>query len=232
MKEAQLKKKLQELGIPAWGKKDVLTRRHREWVNLWNSNLDASEDGRKTKRELLRKLDEWERTRGGRAKAMEAIVMRKDYDGKSHIGAHKSEFDKLIAAAREKRGPRKINDEKELAAQEEPRDAASHEDRPDSGTSHPNSEPLPQDDSAKPYERNDSALSVIREKVEETNLKGTVQPPCSQDEGSPSHLESQQRTDSTSTGIVNPFVSPSKRLPMFTLPEDPIVDIENSATDP
>lgn len=233
MKETPLKKKLQELGIPAWGRKDILIRRHQEWVNLWNSNLDASEDGRRTKRELLRQLDEWEKARGGRANVKEATVMRKDYDAKSHIDTHKTEFDKLIAAAREKRQPRKVNSEEESGAHEKTADAEPHQVAPDTEMVNPHPEQLPQNGTVNPYEHNESALSVIRDKVQETNLNGAIQPPSSLDEASPSQSASQQQTESTTTGIINPFVSPSKKLPMFSLPENPIVDVENGpATDP
>ena len=88
--EAKLRKKLQELGINASGKKDLMIRRHTEWLHLWNSNCDASDDRRKTKSELKRELDTWERTQGGLANASVAPVMKKDFDGKGHASTHKS----------------------------------------------------------------------------------------------------------------------------------------------
>ena len=101
--EAKLRKKLQELGINASGKKDLMIRRHTEWLHLWNSNCDASDDRRKTKSELKRELDTWERTQGGLANASVAPVMKKDFDGKGHASTHKSQFEDLIANARRKR---------------------------------------------------------------------------------------------------------------------------------
>jgi E3 ubiquitin-protein ligase RAD18 len=232
MKETQLRKKLQELGIPSGGNKDAMKRRHQEWLNLWNANLDASEDEQKPKRELLRKLNEWERTRGAGANATEAAVMRKDYDGKSHIHRYKSEFDELIAAAREKRVQRKSNDERESSSQPAPTDADPNADAPEADAHNSHDEPPAENASTKPYEDNESALSKVRGKVQETNLNGTVLPPVSPGRESPSQSESQQQIASASTGMANPFVSPSKRLPMFTLPEDPIIDVENSASAP
>lgn len=223
MTETKLRKKLQELGIPSGGKKDILQRRHQEWVNIWNSNLDAPEDKRKSKRELLRLLDEWERTRGSRATIKEATIMRKDYDGKSHMETHKSEFDRLIEAARAKRQPRKTNNEEGSGAPEELAEAEAAGSTPDIGTD----ERPPQSGPANPYDGSEGALSLIREKVKETNLNGAVQPPHSQDEPQPSQSELQQQPVAAPTGLANPFASPSKRLPMFSLPEDPIIDVEN-----
>ena len=42
MKDAALKKKLIDLGIPGWGARALLIRRHSEWVNLVNANYDAA----------------------------------------------------------------------------------------------------------------------------------------------------------------------------------------------
>ncbi|KAF1924308.1 DNA repair protein rad18, partial [Didymella exigua CBS 183.55] len=103
MKEGALRKKLQEIGIPNWGSKDLMRRRHIEWLNIHNSNCDADERERRPKRQLLKELEEWENTQGGRADVKESKVMRKDFDGSGYAKSHKSDFDDLIAQARKKR---------------------------------------------------------------------------------------------------------------------------------
>ncbi|KAF2273033.1 DNA repair protein rad18 [Westerdykella ornata] len=221
MKEKDLKKKLQDLGIPAWGKKDLLIRRHTEWLHLWNSNCDASEDNRKSKRDLLRELDVWERTRGGRASATEPIVMRKDFDGKGHAEAHKSQFDELIAAARAKRGVPKAKEDNGDATTATPGEEPQHEAQQDA-------EDMPQ-----PTEETETGVSTIRAQVAATDLEDAVQSPYIP-EATPREtlVPTGGTADSDERGIQTPFGSPSKKLPMFALPEEPAVDVEHSASIP
>ncbi|KZF23233.1 DNA repair protein rad18 [Xylona heveae TC161] len=120
MKENALRKKFSELGIPAWGPKPLLERRHTEWVNLWNANCDSSRP--KTKKELLNELDLWERTQGGYASGGAGssliknssigggggggggnTVMRKDFDGAGWAASHSTDFQQLISEAKRKR---------------------------------------------------------------------------------------------------------------------------------
>ncbi|KAF2083685.1 DNA repair protein rad18, partial [Saccharata proteae CBS 121410] len=101
MTDNQLKKKLKELGIPNFGNKPLLIRRHTEWQNLWNSNIDSTKP--RTKRELLSELDAWERSQGGLAReggAAGGVVMRKDFDGKGWAKKNAGQFDDLISQAR------------------------------------------------------------------------------------------------------------------------------------
>lgn len=112
MKEGALRKKLQDIGIPNWGNKDLMKRRHIEWLNIFNSNCDADERVRKSKRQLVKELEEWENTQGGKADTKESKVMRKDFDGNGYAKSHKSDFDDLIAQARKKRNTPKA-DQKE-----------------------------------------------------------------------------------------------------------------------
>ncbi|KAJ6068996.1 hypothetical protein N7499_010883 [Penicillium canescens] len=63
LKDNSLRKKLRDLGIPEWGPKPLLQRRHTEWMNLWNANCDSKNP--KSKRVLLSELDIWERTQEG-----------------------------------------------------------------------------------------------------------------------------------------------------------------------
>jgi hypothetical protein len=104
MKDSLFSRKLKDLGIPAWGNKQLMINRHREWVNIWNANCDSATP--RTQRELLRDLDVWERTQGGRApmpNGLSTNVMRKDFDGAAYSRTHQDEFSKLIADARRKK---------------------------------------------------------------------------------------------------------------------------------
>lgn len=101
LKDGALRKKFRELGIPDWGPRDLLQRRHLEWMNLWNANCDA--ENRKPKRELLQELDIWERTQGGLSSMASSgptnTVMRKDFDKDAWSTTHGNDFKKLIANA-------------------------------------------------------------------------------------------------------------------------------------
>src|SRR4051812_8175840 len=41
LKEAALKKKMNELGLSVSGTRPQIERRHQEWVTLWNANCDS-----------------------------------------------------------------------------------------------------------------------------------------------------------------------------------------------
>lgn len=103
LKETAMRKKMDELGLPNFGSKQLMVRRHTEWVNLWNANCDSS--NARSKRELLHDLDTWERTQGGRAPASNQGygIMRKDFDGNGWANKNKDDFSRLIADARRKK---------------------------------------------------------------------------------------------------------------------------------
>ncbi|KAH0291521.1 DNA repair protein rad18 [Aureobasidium namibiae CBS 147.97] len=112
LNEKALRKKLQELGIPSTGSKTLLSRRHTEYVNLWNANVDA--EAPRSKRELLAELAKWDRSigrdyadgaGGGIAAAAQGNnVMKKDFDAKAWEKGNKDDFARLIAEARKGRG--------------------------------------------------------------------------------------------------------------------------------
>jgi E3 ubiquitin-protein ligase RAD18 len=223
MNQKALQKKLQELGIPTNGRKELLIRRHTEWMHLWNANCDAL-DNRKPKGQLLRELDVWERTQGGNANTAEPKVMRKDYDGQAHATAHKTQFDDLIASAKRKREAAK--QEKEAGENGEKKGDDVHMDETAPQSIALQSAPQPVD-ASHAYDGNETALASIREKVEQANRVDT-QPPLA-----PTTVPSERQMRSASQeyqGIPNPLGVPSRKMPMFALPEDPIVDIEQSTT--
>lgn len=240
LKEGALRKKLQEIGIPNWGSKDLLKRRHIEWLNIYNSNCDAHDSVRKSKRQLLKELNDWEETQGGRADNKENKIMKKDFDGNGYMKSHKSDFDDLIARARQKRGAAKGEEAAEMNDAHpvpEPQDytRAPHSDPTtmngtESDSPQPSTKPIanehqtPQSNSQNPYENNESALASIRAKVQEAN-EGSRVPKLR----SESSLESANRRSSvTSEGMQNPFGSPDRKMPMFALPASPVKDVDSS----
>lgn len=120
--DTALRKKLRDLGIPSTGSRETMRRRHTEWMNLWNANCDAASSSApfvgqiKSKRELLRELDTWERTLGrqieraggsssssGNNQTGATGVMIKEFDRDRWAKENKSDFEDLIRRAREKR---------------------------------------------------------------------------------------------------------------------------------
>lgn len=164
--ETKLRRKLDELGIPSWGPKAALVKRHTEWVNLWNANCDSNHP--RTKRELLHELDVWERTQGGRAPGMSNLasnVMRKDFNGAVWVNKNKDDFSRLIAEAKRKKNYPALQEDKPKGpekAMNSPFDefARSNEDLATNG------EPTTSDNA---YEDNMEAIATIRDKVNAIN---------------------------------------------------------------
>lgn len=110
LKDNALRKKLSELGIPSGGPRALLIRRHTEWVNLVNANCDSARP--RSKRELLRELDMWDKTQGRQVvngpngSTSASSVMHKDFDGAAWASSHDQDFQTLIAKARRKANPR------------------------------------------------------------------------------------------------------------------------------
>lgn len=105
LKDLQLRRKFRDLGIPDWGPRQLLQRRHTEWMNLWNANCDSTSP--KSKKELLRELDIWERTQGGFAPTQSSViatntVMAKDFNTAQWSVNHDTDFKRLIENARKK----------------------------------------------------------------------------------------------------------------------------------
>lgn len=104
LKERDLRKKMVDLGVSTTGSKELLVRRHKEWVNLCNSNWDSLHP--RSRRELLKDLSMWERTQGGNVSQRVSAsneVMSKDFDGAGWAKQNKTDFDALIANARKGR---------------------------------------------------------------------------------------------------------------------------------
>ncbi|RYO75184.1 hypothetical protein DL762_010113 [Monosporascus cannonballus] len=107
LKEPQLRRKLQEFGISTAGNRQMLEKRHKEWMTIWNANCDSLHPRRKA--ELLHDLEVWERTLGTRAPTssrsihLGAQIKDKDFDGAAWAAKHDTSFKDLIANARKNR---------------------------------------------------------------------------------------------------------------------------------
>lgn len=104
MKDVALRKKMSELGISTFGPRQLLEKRHKEWVTVWNANCDSARP--KKRSELLQDLNVWERTLGSQAPTMSrsanlgAQIKDKDFDGAAWAAKHNDSFKDLIANAR------------------------------------------------------------------------------------------------------------------------------------
>jgi E3 ubiquitin-protein ligase RAD18 len=104
VKDNVLRKKLLDLGLSAGGTRQLLEKRYTEWVTLWNANCDATKP--KSKGELRRELDIWERAQGSRAGSSKqdlgSQIREKDFDSQAWSSKHDDSFRQLIANARKK----------------------------------------------------------------------------------------------------------------------------------
>ncbi|KAK9353523.1 hypothetical protein V1523DRAFT_455790 [Lipomyces doorenjongii] len=91
--DSKLRSKLVELGLPAYGTRVQLQQRHTEWVSLWNANADSNNP--KTKKQLLRDLNDWESNL-----AKYAIQKVSANDLAAWGKTHSNDFDDLIARAK------------------------------------------------------------------------------------------------------------------------------------
>lgn len=86
-------------------------------MNIWNANCDAKIP--KTKDELRRDLDVWERSQGGLAPQQYAVgsnaVMAKDFDAAAWSSNHDGDFKWLIENARKKKDKKTENQNTEDA---------------------------------------------------------------------------------------------------------------------
>nr|POE71838.1 postreplication repair e3 ubiquitin-protein ligase rad18 [Quercus suber] len=169
VKETALRKKMDELGIPSWGAKALMERRHKEWVNIWNANCDSSQP--RPKRELLADLKAWERTQGGNAPQVTNHLMKKEFDAAGWASKHNDEFSRLIADARRPKSTRNTEsapDEDDKKVAEGSVGTAGEIVAPNAADSEANHS-SEQASRLRPYENNDEAIASIRQKVADAN---------------------------------------------------------------
>lgn len=228
--EAALKKRLKELGIPNKGSKPILIKRHQEWLHIFNSNCDAADNARKTKRELLKDLDDWERAQGAHASNKESTIMRKDFDGVGHATTHKSQFKELIEQARAKaKAGQRASDALKPTVQASSVDTPQHgEQRDAAGYQYAQqTQNSPSDGQSQLYRDHEDALPDMKPEFEEANMADRTH--CSQkqdSEKSKKPVAHETQTSSEPTGLQS-FASPSKKAPVFALSAEPVVDVEN-----
>ena len=173
LKDQALRKKLSDLGIPNGGPRQLLIKRHTEWVNLVNSNCDSSRP--RSKRELLSELDVWERSQGrnilnGLGGNETNSVMRKDFDGAAWATNHGNDFQQLIAKARRKPPVKQDND---LVSKTEDTVLSPH-----FATSQSPPMPLPESNGAKVTDPTPTEISGPVNGVQDTdNLAAHTPPP-------------------------------------------------------
>jgi E3 ubiquitin-protein ligase RAD18 len=96
--DPKLRHKLRDIGIPLHGTRQQMEARHKQWVNICNANCDSHKP--RSKQELLRDLDAWERVQSHRTST---TVPLKGLDGDQYRAQHRPQYNHLIQQARESR---------------------------------------------------------------------------------------------------------------------------------
>jgi E3 ubiquitin-protein ligase RAD18 len=100
--DSKLRSLLSELGLSTYGNRSLLSARHKEFVNLHNSNIDRARP--QSRAELLRQLERWDATQ----QTLSRGEKRKDLDGKEWGIKCKDDFQELARRARESAKRRKV----------------------------------------------------------------------------------------------------------------------------
>ncbi len=103
VKDTALRKRFSDQGISSGGTRQQMEKRYSEWMAIWNANCDAKNP--KSKSDLRRELEAWERAQGAKSHASNSHggqIKDKDFDGKKWSSTHNDDFKKLIADARRK----------------------------------------------------------------------------------------------------------------------------------
>lgn len=207
-----------------------MRRRHIEWLNIHNSNCDADESVRKPKRQLLRELEEWENTQGGRADVKESKVMKKDFDGSGYAKSHKSDFDDLIAQARKKRAAPKSEDKKETNG-----DAGVDAQQDSQSICEPQVEMADAPEGAEQHPQSIQQNGFEAQGLDNHGTDLGMRQDCAQiPDHAKANLASQQVESTTVShedpplGLQNPLGSPSRKVPMFAMSEEPVKEVDMS----
>ncbi|KAF5373090.1 hypothetical protein D9758_001564 [Tetrapyrgos nigripes] len=140
LKDKAIKELLNEHGLPTTGDRNTLIARHQQWVILYNSNRDKSPQLRKNIDALRQELKQWESRQKGKNKVEISNTT-------AYQKQQKSEFDRLVAAAKPKKP----------------------------GSSSSSSSPVPtQRRSVDPLPENDHDDTIILDSEEERTVKVTI----------------------------------------------------------
>ncbi|KAB8416440.1 hypothetical protein FH972_024959 [Carpinus fangiana] len=226
--DQQMKKKLKALGIPNSGSKQLMMRRHTEWINLWNANCDSSRPV--ARRELLSELDKWERSQGGLSAnggIDNSVFMKKDFDGRAWATKNKDDFDELIKKARER-----AKDAKKTAKTDDSKveGTAATETGNAVGTLAEGS--VVHREPEGHHSSNGYGVTPPPPQEQHTSETGaeTILPESTS--SGPLQLESQQQARSDrESGLPSHFGSPTgdvMKMPMFETPQNPVKDADDN----
>lgn len=120
IKDASLRRKLEDAGLSSMGSKEMMVQRWKEWTLIVNSNWDNEKDPKSTT-ELLKHMKDWEKTCGGYGASMSMTqrdgtqIKDKNFDKDAWSTKNDTEFKSLIAEARKtsRDARKKAEDEKE-----------------------------------------------------------------------------------------------------------------------
>lgn len=121
MREPDIRRMLVEFQLSKNGSKDRIIERHRQWVTLYNANLDASPKVQKTDVQLRRDLAEWERAFDESQRKQKTMT---EEGAKVYEEVNKSQFDDLIKTAKESHAKNKAAHQQK-GSQEERSSSAS-----------------------------------------------------------------------------------------------------------
>jgi E3 ubiquitin-protein ligase RAD18 len=107
--EAKLRTLLAEHGLSTYGNKTILAARHREYVNLYNANIDRRNP--QSRQEILKQLEKWDLTQQTSARQDK----RKELDTEEWERKCKDEFSELTRLARESGKRRKLEGQNETS---------------------------------------------------------------------------------------------------------------------
>ncbi|KAE8218495.1 hypothetical protein CF319_g7647 [Tilletia indica] len=95
-----MRKLLEKDRLPTSGSKERMVARHRQWINIFNANLDAAPAKRHTEAQLRRALSEWDRGKDEEERHRSRGGVVSDDKAKTWVQDHKSEFAQLVERAR------------------------------------------------------------------------------------------------------------------------------------
>jgi hypothetical protein len=196
MKEGDMRKKLQQLGIPPMGSKQLMEKRHTHWVNLWNANCDS--DHPRTKQDLLNELNTWERTQ---LSNNTSTVMQKDFDGEKWSTRNNDQFKELIAQAKS-RGQAKLKHTADKPTESSGQKDSAMIDVPESSGKNGPDAP---------------AMEMF---------KAAMAPESSTDDDSLYRARTPPRLKKNSSSLSNPATQAGKKVPMFQVPAEPVTDVD------
>lgn len=216
LNEKALRKKLSELGIPNTGSKTLLSRRHTEWVNLWNANVDA--DAPRSKRELLNELAKWDRSIGREPDTFGAAnqVMKKDFDAKAWEKGNKDDFARLIEEARKGRSKATTKPDSSSTGDDKPK-----EEQQPQQTDPMALDPAPPTSAHQLNPETDLPQGYHNASLPQENFPSVDHPPPSGQRVAPPPLPSRE------TSLPEKFTAEgSQTINMFEVSSHPVADVE------